>query len=433
MAFGCRFPQAPQIITISKPPVFKPSKPSEIKSFNEAMAAIMTACGEDHLLVVDPIQLLLYKNTASFAAYGHAWTTLPIDVTDLAAEAQDSKIHINLEKIEGWGWAQLTDLLAHEYGHVIQYSLAGSEPKTTHWFREGFADWVAARVLQSLGWQDYVVTLHRAKLELIHSQGLLTGLRALDFQWGPLSTQSKGHIRTYTLAFVAMDRLIEMEGLAATLQYAKSGEFSASFHVSLENFEAEFDKYRANLKPSNNQPRIVMQKPDWNVGYQWTYAVKAPGARISTTKEVIREDQFEGVPAYVVKMNKLESYYSKETLERMAAMKDGKLMNKRYNPSHDLSWPLVAGNQWENKYTWEDFLDNSGHKTDLSMTVTSTEKITVPAGTFVAARIEGYDSKSGRLMTEYWYSPTTKWFIKTRTYNTAVPFIEEELTRFSVD
>ena len=35
------------------------------------MAAIMTVCREDlHLPIVDPIQLFLYKDTASFEAYG---------------------------------------------------------------------------------------------------------------------------------------------------------------------------------------------------------------------------------------------------------------------------------------------------------------------------------------------------------------------------
>lgn len=435
LLIACGFPQPPQIITISNPAVFRPSKPSDIKTFEEAMAAIMTVCREDlHLPAVDPIQLRLYKNTASFASYGHGWTTLPIDVADFAAETQENKIHINLEKIQGKGWGKLTDLLAHEYGHVIQYALASTDRQTTtRWFREGFADWVAAKVLHSLGWVDYPVTLRRTKLELIRNGDLLTELRALDHRWGSLSTRPKGHIRTYTLGFVATDWLLERGGLPATLQYVRSKDFSASFNLSLDDFEAEFDKHLSNSESSNNAASIVMQKPDWKVGYQWTYAVRAAGARGSMTKEVVREDEFERVPAYVIKMDEVEGFHTKKTLERIAAMRDGKLVNKRDNPSHDLSWPLVAGKQWKNTFTWEDLVHKSKHKIDFSMVVSNIEKITVPAGNFVAARIEGYDSKSGRLMTEYWYSPTTKWFIKTRAYDTTVPFVEEELTSFKID
>ena len=58
------------------------------------MAAIMTVCREDlHLPIVDPIQLFLYKDTASFEAYGQPGTT------NIVAYAQGKKLHINLEKL----------------------------------------------------------------------------------------------------------------------------------------------------------------------------------------------------------------------------------------------------------------------------------------------------------------------------------------------
>ena len=173
LILGCDFPHPPQTITVSHPRAMRPSKPSDIKSLEEAMAAVMTVCREDlHLPVVDPIQLLLYKNTASFASYGHGWRSLPIDMDNITAFTETGKIHINLEKTYGKEWGGLIDLLAHEYGHAIE-SVIGKR-HTSGWFIEGFASWIAARVLNRLGWQDYALALERAKLELINHRDVLT-------------------------------------------------------------------------------------------------------------------------------------------------------------------------------------------------------------------------------------------------------------------
>ncbi len=65
------------------------------------------------------------------------------------------------------------------------------------------------------------------------------------------------------------------------------------------------------------------------------------------------------------------------------------------------------------------------------MIVSEIDNVTVPAGTFLAARVQGYDSRSGRLMSEYWYSPTTKWFVKSRDYSD-IAFRDDELTNFTI-
>jgi len=164
------------------------------------MAAVITVCREDlHLPVVDPIQVLLYKNTASFASFGQGWRTLPIDSDTFTAFTQRGEIHIDLQKTHGEKWATLIDLLAHEYGHAIQAGV--SDRHMARWFNEGFASWVAARVLDSLGWQGYAIALERATLELSNNREQLTRLGDLDWHWEDLRTASRGNIKTYVLAF----------------------------------------------------------------------------------------------------------------------------------------------------------------------------------------------------------------------------------------
>jgi hypothetical protein len=427
---GCDFPESPQTVTVSNPPPMRPSKPSDIKTLQEAMATIMTITREDlHFPVVDPVEVLLYKNTASFASYGQGWRALPIDMDNISAFTRSGKIHINVGKTQGKKWGTLIDLLAHEYGHSI-YTVLNNR-RTANWFSEGFASWIAARVLHSLGWQDYALALERAKLELISNHDNLLGLSDLDWQWQALSERPNGYIETYVLAFFATARLIDQQGLPATMEYIKSGDFKKSFHMSYETFTAEFAVHLSSLMPSIKADTAVMQKPEWKIGDQWTYTVKHPGDEPLTTKTIVREDRFDGKASYVIRSENRELFHSKDTLERLAALKEGTLTSQRYGASHDFSWPLILGKRWSNSYSWEDFVTKDKHKTDHSMIVSEIGNVTVPAGTFLAARVQGYDSRTGRLMTEYWYSPTTKWFVKLRNYSD-IAFSDNELTSFKI-
>jgi hypothetical protein len=358
----------------------------------------------------------------------------------LIAFARGNTLHIDLEKTRGKRWETpiehlaIIEILAHEYGHVIQNALASAGRKTDYWpiwFDEGFAGWVAAKVLNSLGWQEYGLALHRAKLELTHNRALLTTLDGLDWlNWYALVGKPKGYIRTYILAFVAVDRLIEMGGFSMTLQYLKTEDFTKSFHVSRDVFHADFQNYLSTLKAPNNP--IAMQKPNWTVGDQWVYAEKSPEARRTVVREVIREGAFQGIPSYVVKRNKEESFYTKETLGLIATMEEGKLTLRRDKSAQLFSWPLAVGKEWRNAYTEENLKNKSKDTIDLSMVVSTIEEMTVPAGAFQAARIEVYDPKSGHLLFERWYSPQAKYYIKTRAYFTKEGLIEQDLVSLKV-
>ncbi|HTM06914.1 MAG TPA: hypothetical protein VL754_00850, partial [Verrucomicrobiae bacterium] len=162
----CGIPRPPQDITVSHPVAAKIPHPDQIKNIEQAVAAIIGVCRDDlHLPIVDPVTVHLYENSTSYALYGYGHGVFPIDVANQVATARAQDILIDLGKVDK-ARAHSILLLAHEYGHVIHYNIAG-EARLPAFVWEGFADWVAARVLHSLGWQDYEISVHRAQRELL--------------------------------------------------------------------------------------------------------------------------------------------------------------------------------------------------------------------------------------------------------------------------
>ena len=436
VAVSCGIPEHPTVIVISKSPAFKPSTPNEVQSVERAMAAIITVCRDDlGLPVAEPILLHLYKNTASFSFYGRGWRTLPFDVANIAAFANENKIHVNLEKMQSKSWAAVLPLLAHEYAHNVHYALAGSNVRGAAWFVEGFGEWVAARVVDSLGWQSYSITLHRARRELARHGDLIAGLSWLQDKqdWDSLLQKPKGYVRTYSLAFVAVDRLMEKKGLASAIDYIKSGDFEGSFGESQVAYKTDLASsgLRFGQPQSTN---FAIHKPEWKVGYQWFYEERSPGIKTRLQKQLIKEDFIQSMPVFVVQRDNEEEFYSKETLGLIATKKNGKLSTQRDNPNEFFSWPVEAAKEWRNTYTIKDLENTETGVIDRLMVVPNMEEVRVPAGTFIAAKIEAYDNKSGRLDAEYWYSPTAKWFVKARNYGVADGFVrEQQLLSFKVD
>ena len=435
-AFGCDVPERPRLIAISKPPAFRPSTPNQVQNVEQAMAAIITVCRDDlGLPAVDPIFVHLYKNTASFSFYGSGWRTLPFDVASLPASANENKIHVNLEKMRGESWGTALPLLAHEYAHNVHYALTDGRLRGTRWFAEGFGEWVAARVIDSLGWQSYGVTLHRARRELARHRDLVLGLSWLQDKrdWESLLQKPKGYVRTYGLAFAAVDRLIGKKGLTSAIEYIKSGDFEGSFGESQVAYKTDL----GSSGPRVEQPQrsdFAIRKPEWKIGYQWIYQERLPGMKKTLRKQMIKEDFIHNMPVFVVKVDNEEEFYTKETLGLIATKKNDKLSTQRDKPNEFFAWPLEAAKEWRNTYTIKVSENKETGVIDRLMVVPNMEEVTVPAGTFQAAKIEAYDNKSGRLDAEYWYSPIAKWFVRSINYGVEDGFArEQELVSFKIE
>jgi hypothetical protein len=149
-------------------------------------------------------------------------------------------------------------LLAHELTHSLQYELGGGTRGTSaQWLREGFAEWVAARVLEALGVQP--VEAFRARRVAVLRAARQTPLpplgRMLTFRdWVDLAAD--GVAATSAKAFLAADWLVERRGVEAVLRYfeqfARSPDPDANFERAFGEppgaFEQALDEYLGGLR-----------------------------------------------------------------------------------------------------------------------------------------------------------------------------------------
>ncbi len=399
----------------------------------------MTICREDlGLPVVDPYDVHLYKDANSYAANIDKFAGDPIIGRVTWAQPQDDRLHINTEIVKGDNWGSVLRRLAHEYAHNVEIKLMGGMRPWSQWALEGFAEWVAAKVMDSLGWEPYASFLARTEKTIARDgEAPVLRLRQLEdsLAWLGQSLRSKGKARTYGLAFLAMHKLIEKKGAAAIAGYFRTSDFPSNFGVTWIQFDREFRNYISALVAARHGAAGAIpaaNAPAWKIGFQWEYAVKGPGIDATYTSEISREQTFDGVPAYVLSVAESEYLHTKDALALAAHSSQGKTVAKNNPPVSVLSWPLTVGKEWRNKSAVENAEQNLSHTVEMETVVAGVEQVKVSAGVFEAFRIETYSSQTGELIFEQWYAPRVKWFVKVKDYRPE-GVIEQELVSFKID
>ncbi|HEY2989462.1 MAG TPA: hypothetical protein VGL11_17150 [Candidatus Binatia bacterium] len=435
---ACSLPERPLLVPVSNPPALRPTSPQQVKGLEQAIAAIMTVCAEDlGLPRVEPFYLQLYKDPNAYSYYTDDFARIREDNIRLTlAVAHENELHVNMESARGQSWGMLLRLLAHDYGHNLEYVLIGGKQPRSLWLKEGFADWVAAKVMDALGWESYESSLSRAERELSRYETSPPRLSDLEsvVGWLRVLDRPKGRAATYNLAFLAVHKLIAKKGAAGIMDYFQSDNFPQSFGLTKNSFEREmqqaFTQWVATHRPQRD--RLQARSPEWKAGYQWQYLFSAAGVKGIVLNEVAREELFEKIPAYVLAIGRNEYPHAKGTLGVLATLSGGKTVIKNDPPSLPLTWPLEAGKQWRNSYAVESPEQKRVQNIDTEVVVAAVEEITVPAGKFAAFRIETYAAQTGELISEQWYAPEVRWFAKTKIYREEGP-IEQDLLRFKLD
>jgi hypothetical protein len=150
------------------------------------------------------------------------------------------------------GWPARVGTLAHELVHCLQYELGGGRRGTSdQWLREGFAELMSLRLLERI--QAIAPGMGRRWLADELAGSNLSQAPRLDAmrtfrQWVALAGRSE--IAPHAQAVLAVDRLVEQQGIPAVLDYFSrfatredpAGNFQAAFGQTREAFEADLER-----------------------------------------------------------------------------------------------------------------------------------------------------------------------------------------------
>lgn len=165
----------------------------------------------------------------------------------LDAVSGPRRVTLNEAALARLPWEARVALLAHELAHCLQYELGGGRRGASdQWLREGFADWVARRVIEELGGRSLTARRRDSLVEAHRLRSARPGLDALATfpQWVALVGGREGGA-LYSYAFLAAEFLIDRHGVPAVLRYfslfAGSDDRAACFREAFGEDLAAFE------------------------------------------------------------------------------------------------------------------------------------------------------------------------------------------------
>ncbi len=258
---GCA--TTPRVIPVPTSPGAVRPAPEQITDYPKALAAIVSVLTEEFKVPVPRVDLYLFPSR--YALEKALLKEMPNDQTRareiagsaLGAAGRDKIFGVE-PVLERYRWQFRILLLTHELTHTVQFALADGRGTSDQWLREGFADWTASRVLESLGFDTYAQ---------IRGDYLLHIRSARDYQpfpslWQLVSSRGwhnvalkHGSAMTYGQSFFAVEFLIQRHGVQAVIEYfhlfARSqdriGNFRVTFGQPFYLFELEFATYLQDL------------------------------------------------------------------------------------------------------------------------------------------------------------------------------------------
>jgi len=141
-------------------------------------------------------------------------------------------------------------IVSHELFHVVQYSI--NWPFGTYiWLTEGSAEYVGYQVaVISRGIENADQTRGCHQFSVVHSSPPIPALQQLE---GSLfyDINNQG-ATTYSLGYLAAERLTQSAGLASFTQFTSQSAFQTVFSTSLSEFYTAFEQYRSTWRPPAN-------------------------------------------------------------------------------------------------------------------------------------------------------------------------------------
>ena len=251
-ASGCAVSHEPQLVSVPQPGLRPASRLEQIGDYRTAAATVLAVSEQDLGFEAFPITFRFYPHGDAFEkallASGYDPALARATAGTMTAVGGHRGVLLNALKLSALPWAERVALIAHETGHSLQYELGGGRRGASdQWLREGFAEWLALRVLARLGSVDLAAVRRAREAEVrLAGRSKLPPLATLvTFPEWVRAGERHGAV-LYAWSFLAVHLLVERHGAAAVLDYFKRfagsddriGNFRAAFGKDLESFEA---------------------------------------------------------------------------------------------------------------------------------------------------------------------------------------------------
>jgi hypothetical protein len=228
--------------------------------YDQMMAALGSLLRDKFHLPVSQPKLLLYPGREAFESnLVHVARFDPVYAREVAgwavAVGAPDVVLANEEALGRLSWPERIRVLAHELVHTVQYVLAGGRRSTSdQWLREGFADWIAYRVLESLdpvslsSCQTPLYARIKGAARRLSSAPLSEMVTFDDFT---RFRARYGGSSAYGESLLATEFLVERHGIQAVLVYFglfrhsddRLENFRFAFNEDLSAFAKEFAAY----------------------------------------------------------------------------------------------------------------------------------------------------------------------------------------------
>jgi hypothetical protein len=224
-----------------------------VASYEEALSTVVCIFSQELNLPVYEGDLILHPNRQSFESSLVAGIKFdPAYARQTArwalAVSMPDRILINEAALSTLPWLQRIAVLAHELTHALQYGLASGRRSTSEqWLREGLAEWVSARVTDTLDPGSFAQRLRLAtsRIRKTNRHGLPTLSRLVAFREFAQQRAGLGNSAVYDVSFLAADFLVGEVGLSAVIDYFRLFSQSDS---RVQNFHAAFGQDPSDLE-----------------------------------------------------------------------------------------------------------------------------------------------------------------------------------------
>lgn len=247
---GCAVSE-PWSLALPQPALRPGSDIYAITSYERAAATIAVAFERDFGFAPFPVTLHFYPGRDAFEAAllqsGYDPSLARDTARTMGAVGGHRQVLLNESMLLPLSWPGRVGVLAHELTHSLQYEWGGGvRGASDQWLREGFAEGIAARVLERLGATtlDRVREQKRQEIRAV-DRSRIPRLDAMATfpEWVEVNSRIGG--APYTYAFLAADFLIERHGMAAITRYFelfagsgdRRGNFRTAFGEDLSAFE----------------------------------------------------------------------------------------------------------------------------------------------------------------------------------------------------